>query len=155
MAEVRRRRTRQLVATEAEEAAAAEEQSHPDLVVLVVDDEPDVRETLRLSLSLEGWTVLEASSAEEALEIWNEAAPSVVLLDQNLPGMTGLECAAELRAKSTDARIIMFSGFLDPEASKEARRLRLLPLSKTDRTRLFELLALLADQVKSTPSHVC
>jgi CheY-like chemotaxis protein len=147
----RRRRSAPLVAT------APKNGSHSNPVVggvLVVDDEPGVREMLRLSLSLEGWTVEEATSGEDAIEHWKASTPDVVLLDQHLKGMTGLECAAELRLLSADARIILFSGYLDADASKEARRLRLLPLPKTDQRRLFDLLGVLADQMRTATARV-
>ena len=123
-------------------------------VVLVVDDEADVREWLRISLSLEGWAVEEAATGDKAIELWRKIQPDVVLLDQRLRGMSGFECAARLRELSSDTRIIMVSGYLDPEATKEARRLRLLPIEKADHQRLFELLAMLADQVRSAKSTV-
>jgi CheY-like chemotaxis protein len=123
-------------------------------VALVVDDEAEMRETLRLSLSLEGWVVEEAASGEAAVEHWKRVAPDVVLLDQNLLGMSGLECAAQLRELSSDARIILFSAYLDDHASKEARRLRLLPLEKADRRRLREVLGMLAEQISSSRSAV-
>jgi CheY-like chemotaxis protein len=116
-------------------------------VVLVVDDEPSVREMLRVNLTLEGWTVEQAATGEEAIEQWKKTTPAVVLLDQNLKTMSGLECASRLRILSDDTRIILFSGYLDAEASREARRLRVLPMPKADQSRLLELLAVLAEQV--------
>lgn len=121
-------------------------------VVLVADDDPAVREMLRVSLGLEGWAVEEARSGEEAIEEWVRTAPDLVLLDHRLPGMSGLECAAQLRLHSPDTRIILLSAHLDADAVQEARRLRVLPLPKSDRARLFELLAVLADQVRGTAS---
>jgi CheY-like chemotaxis protein len=121
-------------------------------VVLVVDDDPAIREMLRVSLGLEGWAVEEATSGEEALEEWERTKPDVVVLDHRLPGMSGLECAAKLRAVSPDTRVILVTGHLDAIVTAEARRLRVLPLPKTDRARLFELLAVLADQVRSSPA---
>jgi CheY-like chemotaxis protein len=123
-------------------------------VVLVVDDDPAVREMLRLSLTLEGWAVEEARSGEDAVEEWHRVAPDVVLLDHRLSGMSGLECTAQLRALSEETRIILISAHLNPDATQEARRLRVLPMPKTDRARLFELLAVLADQVRGTASAV-
>jgi len=120
--------------------------------VLVADDDPAIREMLRVSLGLEGWAVEEASSGDEALEEWSRTKPDVVVLDNRLPGMSGLQCAAAMRATSPDTRIILVSGHLDANTTAEARRLRVLPLPKSDKARLFELLAVLADQVRSTPA---
>ena len=156
----RRRRTRPLEATEVSRAKAPRRRAKPSapeergLVALVVDDEEDVREWLRLSLSLEGWTVEEATSGAEAIEMWRATMPDVVLLDQRLRGMSGLECAAQLRLLSGDTRIILVTAHLDEWATKEARRLRLLPLEKADSERLFQLLTVLAEQVRTSRSRV-
>lgn len=152
----RRRRERPLVPLDraAVEPAPVRRNGNAPPVVLVVDDEPKTREQLRISLSLEGWTVEEAANAEEAIEQWRLAPPDVVLLDQRLKGTSGLECAARLRGLSSDARIILFSAHLDAWATKEARRLRLLPMDKTEQKRLFELLAVLAEQIKQSTHRV-
>ncbi|MEN3272042.1 MAG: two-component system, OmpR family, response regulator MprA [Actinomycetota bacterium] len=141
----RRKRNAPLSTDDTKKAAPADGES--PLVVLVVDDEAVVREMLRVNLALEGWKVEEAATGEEAIEQWKATMPAVVLLDQNLKTMTGLECASRLRILSDDTRIILFSGYLDAEASKEARRLRVLPMPKADQTRLLELMAVLAEQV--------
>jgi len=115
---------------------------------MVVDDETVMRESLHRALTLEGWIVVEAASGEAALELVTRIAPDVVLLDQRLLGMSGLECAAKLRELSGDTRIILFSAYLDDATMKEARQLRLLPLDKTDHRRLKDLLTVLANQVR-------
>lgn len=108
---------------------------------------------LRVALQPKGWTVTEASSGEEALDACEHAVPDVVVLDHLMPGMSGLECAAILRGRSADVRIIMFSAHLDPMATDEARRLGILPLKKTDLGRLHEILDLLATQVGHAASR--
>ena len=59
--------------------------------VLVVDDEPDMRLLLRLTLGREGFEVTEVATGEEALEAVEQASFDLVLLDLNLPGISGLE----------------------------------------------------------------
>lgn len=67
--------------------------------VLVVDDEPDLREIARLSLErLAGWTVLTASSGEEALRTAAQERLDAVLLDVTMPGLGGPETARRLAA---------------------------------------------------------
>jgi CheY-like chemotaxis protein len=143
----RRRRSAPLSTEDTPKRPAPVDGEPAPMVVLVVDDEAGIREMLRVNLALEGWTVEEAATGEEAIEQWKKSTPAVVLLDQNLKTMSGLECASRLRILSDDTRIILFSGYLDAEASKEARRLRVLPMPKADQTRLLELLAVLAEQV--------
>lgn len=76
--------------------------------ILVVDDEPQIRRVMRTSLTGEGYTVLEARSGEEALETLRSEHPDLVLLDINMPGISGLETCREIRSNS-DVPIIMLT----------------------------------------------
>ena len=67
--------------------------------VLIVEDDADARESLRLQMELWGNEVSTARSAEEALEIAVEARPQIVLCDIGLPGMDGLRLVRALREK--------------------------------------------------------
>src|SRR5258708_28134456 len=68
-------------------------------LVLVVDDEPDILETLALCLSTEGYQVLTASNGQEALELLEENKPHALLLDLMMPVMDGWQFVAELDAR--------------------------------------------------------
>ena len=75
--------------------------------VLVVEDEASIREMVALNLKMAGWEVLEAHSAERALELIQKNPPcDVALLDIMLPGMDGSEILKEIRKKS-NAPVIM------------------------------------------------
>ncbi|MGB9432178.1 MAG: response regulator transcription factor [Candidatus Acidiferrum sp.] len=76
--------------------------------ILVVDDEPQIRRVLRSTLSFRGYTISEVSSGEEAVELTGKLKPDLILLDVNLPGMSGIETCREIR-RSTDAPIIMLT----------------------------------------------
>src|SRR6266851_8686141 len=76
--------------------------------ILVVDDEPQIRRVMRTTLSSNGYTVLEARSGEEALEIMRKERPELVLLDVNMPGKSGLDTCREIRDQS-DVAIIMLT----------------------------------------------
>jgi two-component system, OmpR family, KDP operon response regulator KdpE len=76
--------------------------------ILVVDDEPQIRRVLRSTLSFRGYTITEAASGEEATEIARKVKPDLILLDVNLPGMSGIETCRELRQLSA-APIIMLT----------------------------------------------
>jgi two-component system nitrogen regulation response regulator NtrX len=82
--------------------------------VLVVDDEKNIRRTLEMVLSGEGYRVLEADSAEKALSILSNPAEPVDLeiFDLKLPGMSGLEALQRLRADDAtrDMPVIVVSG---------------------------------------------
>jgi two-component system KDP operon response regulator KdpE len=76
--------------------------------ILIVDDEPQIRRVLRTTLTSQSYTVIEASSGEAALEQFRHDHPALVLLDVNMPGMSGLEVCREIR-QSSDVPIIMLT----------------------------------------------
>ncbi|HEX5426368.1 MAG TPA: response regulator transcription factor [Candidatus Acidoferrales bacterium] len=76
--------------------------------VLVVDNEAQIRRVLRTILSSHGYSVLEARDGEEAIEKVREGKIDLILLDVNMPGMSGMEACAEIR-RSCDAPIIMLT----------------------------------------------
>jgi two-component system phosphate regulon response regulator PhoB len=88
--------------------------------VLVVDDVEDVRELARSSLVAVGMSVAEASSGEDALRVTRRFAPDCVVLDINLPGISGLEVCRIIRADRRNAHvaILMLTG--DSEAAGKA-----------------------------------
>lgn len=67
-------------------------------LVLVAEDDADVRELVVRKLRSEGWEVISVMDGPSALEIARTARPDLVLLDVMMPGMTGLQICAELRA---------------------------------------------------------
>jgi two-component system, OmpR family, KDP operon response regulator KdpE len=76
--------------------------------ILIVDDAQQVRRVLRTALSAEGYTIFEAGTGEEALELFRMTPPDAILLDVNMPGMTGLETCQEIRRHS-DVPILMLT----------------------------------------------
>jgi two-component system KDP operon response regulator KdpE len=77
-------------------------------IILIVDDEPQIRRVMRTTLTSHGYSVVEAASGEEALEKIRAERPDLILLDVNLPGISGLETCAEIRS-SSDMPIIMLT----------------------------------------------
>src|SRR5262245_40347186 len=76
--------------------------------ILVVDDEPQIRRVMRVILAGENYEVVEARSGEAALLRFREFLPDLVLLDLNLPGMSGLEtCLAVL--ETSDVPIVVLT----------------------------------------------
>lgn len=65
--------------------------------ILVVDDEDDIRDVLRITLEGEGYEVSEATNGEEGLKAILAHAPDLVLLDYKMPRMTGLEVCAKIK----------------------------------------------------------
>ncbi len=79
----------------------------PQCNVLVVDDEPSLRKTLRSSLTASGFTVEEARTGEEALHTVEQHPFDLVLLDVSMPGMSGIEACKRIRGISPGAGIVM------------------------------------------------
>ncbi|MBN9645060.1 response regulator transcription factor [Corynebacterium mendelii] len=74
--------------------------------VLVVDDEPNIVELLKVSLEFQGFQVATASSGARALEVAAEFDPDAFILDVMMPGMDGFELLGRLRAKGLDAPVL-------------------------------------------------
>ena len=71
--------------------------------VLVVDDEDDIRELVRINLELDGHRVICAANGDEALEAMRRDAPDLVLLDVMMPGLDGWEVLGTIKAESDAA----------------------------------------------------
>jgi signal transduction histidine kinase/CheY-like chemotaxis protein len=95
-------------------------------LVLVVDDEPVVRQFARVALESQGYRVLLAASGEQAIEMLaNEAAlAQIVLLDLSMPGMTGGAVLGHLRSHRPGTRVVLMSGYDEEEAMSELGTLR-------------------------------
>jgi PAS domain S-box-containing protein len=87
--------------------------------VLVVDDEPTVREVSRSILEMAGFTVLTAADGEKGLEIYREHGDeiSIVLLDMTMPRMSGEETFRELRKLRPGVKVILTSGYNEQDAT--------------------------------------
>src|SRR5665647_2336026 len=95
--------------------------------ILLVDDHIVVREGVRRLLSgISGAELYEASTGEEALAMFREIRPELVLLDLNLTGIGGLELLRRLLSEDEKLRVVVFSMHADPIYA--ARALRLLSL---------------------------
>jgi two-component system response regulator AtoC len=108
--------------------------------VLVVDDEESVRAWLRIELELRGMACLEAASGHEALALFHESPPDIVLMDQRMPGISGIEAIEQLRSRGFDGPTVLFSAQLAPSLAADARRLGAIPISKLARNELFRVI---------------
>jgi len=76
--------------------------------ILVVDDEPQIRRVLRSTLTSHGYVISEAKNGEEAIELARKGKPELILLDVNMPGISGIETCREIR-RGSNAPIIMLT----------------------------------------------
>ncbi|MGE5255274.1 MAG: sensor histidine kinase [Hyphomicrobiales bacterium] len=81
--------------------------------ILLVDDEKDIRDVLRLPLSDLGYEVLEAENGEEALRLFESTQPPVVLTDIKMPGMGGIELLQKVKRENPETEVIMITGHGD------------------------------------------
>ena len=91
--------------------------------VLIVDDEEDIRllmRTLIEAVNVELFVLGEAATGEEAMEQVRELDPQVVVLDERMPGMTGVETATHILRNRPGQRMILCSAYLDDALSESA-----------------------------------
>ena len=87
--------------------------------VLIVDDEPVVREVLRTVLSRAGYATSEAATAAEGLALFAGPAVDLVLLDLMLPDRPGLSLLPELREKRPDVPVVVVTAYSSVESAIE------------------------------------
>ena len=92
----------------------------PDHVVLIVDDDPSSRAVLRLICEAAGRRILEASTGEEALRRAVLDGIEVILLDIELPDMSGFEVCRRVRALGVTAAVLVVSADTRPNAVRLA-----------------------------------
>ncbi len=107
--------------------------------VVIVDDEPDIRVLVRTILGLDGRFEVagEAATGIEGLEQFELHRPDVLVLDQRMPGLEGLEVAARVLASHPDQVVILVSAFLNEAIVADAAALGVRRvLGKQDLSRL-------------------
>lgn len=116
--------------------------------VLLVDDNDDVRLLMRTLIhrsSTELTVAGEAADGPEALDLFNQLRPHVVVLDYQMPEMDGLTCAREILTIAPDQKLVVFSAHLHQETQAEAETLGVPFLCETQMpelpTRLAEMVA--------------
>jgi two-component system response regulator AtoC len=91
--------------------------------VLVIDDDPSVRDYMQALVSRQGFQVHAAADGEEALDRLGEVRPDLITLDVVLPGMDGLETLRRLKQRLPDVPVVMLSGHGQARNIVEAMRL--------------------------------
>ena len=91
--------------------------------VLVIDDDPGVRESMSRMLSQAGYTVRVAETGEEGFDIARGGGFDVILSDMRMPGLSGLDVLRKLRDVRVDASFIVMTGFGTVDSAVEAMKL--------------------------------
>jgi two-component system, NtrC family, response regulator AtoC len=90
--------------------------------ILVVDDDPDIREVLKDRLESLGYVVQAAADGKEALKVLEKQNPQLILLDIEMPAMSGLEVLKEIRKRELDITVIMITAYGTIERAVEAMK---------------------------------
>ena len=88
--------------------------------LLLVDDEPDILRVLSMSLRADGYDVKTASSGEDALSVFSNEKPDIVITDIKMPGMNGIEVLREVKKIDEEIEVIIITGHGDIDAAIEA-----------------------------------
>lgn len=97
--------------------------SPADVGVLIVDDQPLFRDVARSLVGMvKGWRVVaEAGSGETAVELAAQVRPQIVLMDINLPGITGIEATRRIVAADPAAAVVLVSTYAEDDLPHDAR----------------------------------
>src|SRR3989441_12257245 len=91
--------------------------------ILVVDDEPPIRELLRKFLTARDYQVRVASDGQQALALVDQKSPDIIVLDVHMPGMNGIEVLRRLRAKNYAGGVIFLTSSQDETLLQEGLEL--------------------------------
>jgi len=99
--------------------------AHMAIETLIVDDHDDIRLLLRLLLAQESGIEVtgEACNGLEAVDAYIDLRPNVIVLDEMMPGMRGLDVVRTLRDRGDDPRVVLCSAHLDTHMRNEASEL--------------------------------
>jgi DNA-binding response OmpR family regulator len=81
--------------------------------ILIIEDDPQSRQMVRLAAEAQSYTLIEAATGDEGLELARASDPDLILLDINMPGMSGLDVCRKLRAEGSLVPIIMLTAKSD------------------------------------------
>ena len=93
---------------------------------LIVDDEEDMRSLIRATIEIanKGLRVVgEAANGTDALAQWRQDRPDCIVIDQRMPGLTGIDVCREILAEDPSQRIVLFTAFVDAELRRTAKGL--------------------------------
>ena len=91
--------------------------------ILVIDDEPGIRDLLDTLLSRKGYDVVLADSGQKGLEIFRRAGADVIVLDLKMPGMDGVTVVRAVRSLNPTQPIVILTGAGSTETEQQVRAL--------------------------------
>jgi CheY-like chemotaxis protein len=123
-------------------------------LVLLIEDDPDLRAALAESLRAAGYAVREASDGSQVVGQWSTVPTDwgdlldadLVITDQRMPGASGIEVLSDLRRRDWETQVVIISAFVDEELRRAAYRLGALAVFSKP-LRLEELIETVAKAV--------
>jgi CheY-like chemotaxis protein len=117
----------------------------PSGKILIVDDEADIREALRMALHSGGFRTLEAGDGQTAIDILREGDNMInvpiILCDIRMPKVNGIECIDFLRKEAPGINIVVITGYPDPQMATDlkARGIRDYLVKPVERQKLLDV----------------
>jgi DNA-binding response OmpR family regulator len=127
-----------------------------NLNLLYVEDEEFIRKNAVLFLEDEFQNIYEASNANEALKIYNEKKPDIIITDISMPKMSGLELCEEIRKKDNKTPIIITTAYSDTKYLLKAVELNLVKylIKPIEEESLFEALQICFEKINDQNSNI-
>ena len=119
--------------------------------LLVIDDEPGIRDLLDTLLSRKGYDVILADRGQKGLEVFRRAHPDVVILDLKMPGMDGLTVLQQIRHLNPKQPVIILTGAGTPESEQQVRELGVTEY--VEKQFSLHLLGDALNRLHATPTH--
>lgn len=123
--------------------------------ILIIDDEDHIRRMMRLALQASGYRVGEAKDGAEGIDLFgNGSRWDVVILDQRMPGLNGLETLAQLKQRNPNTRVVMATAYASIELAVDAMKLGATDFVRKPMTPEVLRKAITAALSKSTSTQV-
>lgn len=91
--------------------------------IVVIDDEPDIREVMRMTLADAGYTVHEAADGQAGIDMCERQQPQIVITDIRMPGLDGIEVLTRLKVRMPETEVIVATAFGDMQVAIRALQL--------------------------------
>lgn len=91
-----------------------------NLKVLIVDDQFGIRVLLKELLQEEGYDTYEAANGEQALAVFAEETPDLVLLDMKIPVVNGMDVLKRIKKKTSTTKVVIMTAYGEPDLIEEA-----------------------------------